>query len=94
MKYILKKFIEGLKAAGVFFASLTGLDNLGKSEEGQDLQDTFNDLVGRPVFQTEKVKREAEQRAKEEKRRTIQEIATTTKKTNESIEKLIENFTK
>ena len=98
MKGFLKSIGKILKPAKDFMFSLLGLDKFAKSEDGQALQNSFNDVTktmfGKTVFQTQKVKAEEEKKAKEAERKNWQTIAENTQKQNELLEELIDEIRK
>ena len=73
---------EILKSIGDLICSLFGLDKAKKSLDESGVSDAANDLIesvsGRRPFQTKKEKERAEQRAEEEKKRNIADIARNT----------------
>ena len=78
------------------FSDILGLSDLCNSENGQNLQNTANDLTqticARKFFQTKSEKQAAERRAKEQERNDISNIAKSTgdifKQINELLKKL------
>lgn len=86
MKSILKNIAQ-------FFTELFGLDKFAKSEDGQKIQDSANDILKHfgkgPFFQTKKEKELAEKKAKEKERQNLQETAENTKRIAEALEKIL-----
>ena len=98
MKGFLKYLNDVGKSAKSFLFSLLGIDKFAKSEDGQALQDSFNDFAKnfthKPVFQTQKVKAEEERKAKEKERENLQTIADNTQRQSELFEDLLKEIRK
>ena len=85
-------FKDILKKIGGFYMSVFGIDTLAKSDEGQAIQDSANDIAAQfgrgPIFQTKKVKERAERCAQEQERRNIEATAENTRRIAEALEEL------
>ena len=89
-----------LKSFGELFLSLFGLDKLGKTEEAEDMKDSFNDIVktlgitSGPVFQTKKVKAAEERREREAMRQAQEETARNTAAQAQALQDLLDEIRK
>ena len=85
-------FKDILKKIGAFYMSIFGIDTLAKSDEGQAIQDSANDIAAQlghgPIFQTKKVKERAERLAQQQERENIAQTAENTRRIAEALEDL------